>query len=251
MRRDVLELRDFYAGPLGTAAREVLGRKIAEAWGDAQGLDVLGFGYATPWIEAFRGTARRAVAAMPAAQGVEVWPGEGRALSALAEESALPFMGAIFDRVLVIHGLEESDDPAALLREIWRVLAPNGRVIIAAASRRGLWSRAERTPFGYGRPFTRTQLERLVREAELEPFAWSRALYVPPADVFARWSEPWEQVGSRFWPPFAGLILLEAVKRTFAVKPKAARTRARVVVPSALPQPAHMRSALAEAPPHA
>jgi SAM-dependent methyltransferase len=248
MRRDVLELRDFYAGPLGTAAREVLGRKVWEAWGDAAGLDVLGLGYATPWVEAFRSTARRAVAVMPAAQGVEVWPGEGRALSALAHEDTLPLMGALFDRVLLIHGLEESDNPAALLSEVWRVLAPNGRVIIVAAARRGLWSRAEHTPFGHGRPFTRGQLERLVREAELEPFAWSRALYVPPANLFAPWSEAWEQAGSRLWAPFAGVILLEAVKRTFALKAKAVRATPRVLVPAALPSPAHRGAPLAKRP---
>ena len=70
MRRDVLELREFYAQPLGRAVREMLSRKIAEAWGDAAGLDVMGFGYATPFLDGFV-AARRVVAAMPAAQGVE------------------------------------------------------------------------------------------------------------------------------------------------------------------------------------
>ena len=49
------------------------------------------------------------------------------------------------------------------------MLAPSGRVIIVAAARMGLWADAEKTPFGHGRPFTRGQLESLVREAELEP----------------------------------------------------------------------------------
>ena len=84
MRRDVLDLRDFYTGPLGAAARAVLARKLEEAWGDAHDLDVLGLGYATPWLGSVRESARRTVAAMPAAQGVEVWPGEGRPLSALS-----------------------------------------------------------------------------------------------------------------------------------------------------------------------
>ena len=74
MRRDVLELRAFYASPLGRAAREMLGRKIEEAWGDAHGLDVLGLGYPTPFLGKAREKARRVVVAMPAAQGVEVWP---------------------------------------------------------------------------------------------------------------------------------------------------------------------------------
>lgn len=238
MRRDVLELRDFYASPLGAAVRRVLSAKLYEAWGDAAGLDVLGLGYATPWLEDVRATARRAVAAMPASQGVEVWPGEGRPLSALAEETALPFMNAIFDRVLIVHGLEEAEDPTRLLAEAWRVLAPNGRVIVAAANRRGMWSRAEHTPFGQGRPYTRRQLERLLREAELEPFAWSRALYVPPWDAFARWGDAFEQAGPKLWPPFSGLILLEAVKRTFAVKPQRVRERVRVLAPAGAIQPA-------------
>ena len=165
---------------LGVAAREMIARKLGEAWGDGRGLDMLGLGYATPYLEDFRPQARRTVAAMPAAQGVEVWPTEGRVLSCLAEETTLPFPNALFDRVLVIHALEESDEPLALLREVWRVLAPSGRVIVAAANRRGLWSEAQSTPFGHGRPFTRRQLEQMVREAELEPAAWSRALYAPP-----------------------------------------------------------------------
>lgn len=239
MRRDVLELRQFYAGPLGRAAREMLGRKLAEAWGDARGLDVLGLGYATPFLEAMRPAARRTVAAMPGAQGVEAWPSGGRNLACLADEAALPFPNALFDRVLVVHALEEATDPRALLREVWRVMAPSGRVILAAASRRGVWANSEGTPFGVGRPFSRTQLEALAREAELEPIAWSRALYVPPLASMARFAEGFERVGSTLWPAFSGLILLEAVKQTFAPRPDRLRVPARLRTAVALrPAPA-------------
>ncbi len=238
MRRDVLELRAFYAQPLGAAAREMVGRKVAEAWGDLKGLDLLGLGYATPYLEALWPDARRAVAAMPAAQGVEVWPGQPSNLACLADEFALPLPNALFDRVLCVHALEESDDPAELLREVARVLAPSGRVILTVAARNGLWSNAEATPFGHGRPYTRRQLESLLREADLEPSGWTRALYVPPFGWAARWAEGFEQVGARLWPQFAGLILMEAVKQTFAVKPKGAKARVRVFAPGVLPAPA-------------
>ncbi len=226
MRRDVLDLRRFYATPLGQAAREMIRRKVVEAWNGVTGLDVLGLGYATPFLDGLEG-ARRTVAAMPAAQGVEAWPAGARNLASLMDETALAFPNALFDRILVAHGLEEADEPLDVLREVWRVLAPSGRVIIVAASRLGVWSDAEHTPFGHGRPFTRGQLELLVREAELEPLAWSRALYAPPLAWTAGWAEGFEQVGSRLWPQFSGLILLEAVKRTFAVKPKLAAPRGR------------------------
>jgi len=242
MRRDVLELRAFYASPRGRAAREMLGRKVTEAWGDASGLDVLGLGYATPFLDPMRGRARRVIAAMPAAQGVEVWPGGRGNLTVLADELSLPLGNALMDRILCVHALEESESAAGLLTEVCRVLAPSGRVIVAAAARNGLWSNAEGTPFGHGRPFTRGQLETLLREAGLEPTGYTRALYAPPIGWAVRWADGFEQIGSRLWPAFAGVILMEAVKQTFAVKPRGARAKVRarqpgILAPSPAPQP--------------
>ena len=238
MRRDVLELRQFYASDLGRAARMMVGRKVVEAWGDAHGLDVLALGYATPFVATLTPAARRVVGAMPAQQGVEIWPGGAtRNLTSLVGEDALPFANALFDRILLVHAVEESPDPIALLREVWRVLAPSGRVIVAVAARNGLWANSEKTPFGHGRPYTRSQLAELLREAELEPSGWTRALYVPPASWLAGWAEGFEQAGSRLWPGFAGLVLMEAVKQTFAVKPKGVRARARVAKPLLAPAP--------------
>jgi SAM-dependent methyltransferase len=239
MRRDVLELRQFYASDLGRAARAMMGRKVVEAWGDAHGLDVLALGYATPFVGSLQAAARRVVAAMPAQQGVEVWPGGERGnLTTLVGEDALPFPNALFDRILVAHGVEDSPDPVAFLREVWRVLAPSGRVVVAVTARNGLWANTEKTPFGHGRPYSREQLAELLREAELEPSGWTRALYVPPLNWMAGWAEGWEQVGSRIWPGFAGVLLMEAVKQTFAVKPKGVGARVRRVRPLLAPAPA-------------
>ncbi len=238
MRRDVLELRQFYASDLGRAARAMVERKLREAWGDAHGLDILAAGYATPFMVPLTAAARRVTAAMPAQQGVEVWPAGARNLAALTPEDTLPFQNALFDRILVAHGLEESGDPVGLLREVWRVLAPSGRAIVMVASRNGLWANTEKTPFGHGRPYTRGQLAELLREAELEPSGWTRALYVPPVGWMARWAEGFEQAGSRLWPGFAGLLLMEAVKQTFAVKTKGVTARVRQARPLLAPQPA-------------
>ena len=78
------------------------------------------------------------------------------------------------------------------------------------------------------------QLEDLVREAELEPAGWTRALYAPPLAWAARWAEGFEQAGARLWPPLAGLVLMEARKQTLAVRPIPVRARARVFSPGAL-----------------
>jgi SAM-dependent methyltransferase len=227
MRRDVTALRSFYETPLGRAAIDMVERKLVDAWGDARGLDVLGVGYATRFLEPFLALSRRVVCAMPAGQGVEPWPQGDPNLACLSGELSLPFQNALFDRVALVHGLEESEDPTALLSEVRRVMAPSGRLIAVVANRRGWWSRSEGTPFGYGRPFSRRQLEEAVRDSGLEPTAWSVCLYLPPFTAFTRWAEPFEQAGAKLWPPLGGLILMEAVKQTFAVRPRGAVAPAR------------------------
>lgn len=247
MRQSVLDLREFYATPLGGAARTMVSRKVVEVWGDGVSLDVLALGYATPFMALVSQRARRVVAAMPAEQGVEVWPEASPNRACLVDEVALPLPNALFDRVLAAHVLEECDNPAAVLREVGRVLAPSGRVILAVTARHGLWADADGSPFGHGRPFSRRQLERLVHEADLTPAGWTRALYAPPLAWAARWAEGFEQVGARLWPPFAGVILMEAVKQTYAVRPRgrAARTpaRARAVLAPIAGKIAHARIA--------
>ena len=134
---------------------------------------------------------------------------------------------------------EEADDVRALLAEAIRVLTPAGRIILVAAARGGLWARAESTPFGHGRPFTRRQLEKLVREVGLEPAAWSQTLYVPPWPTLYGMADGFEKVGRRVVPGAAGLILLEATRHAYArVQPVGAAERVPLRGAALQPSPA-------------
>ncbi|GBF57467.1 hypothetical protein PbB2_01134 [Candidatus Phycosocius bacilliformis] len=219
MRVDVLALQSFYASPLGLTAQAMVGRRIIDAWGDCQGLDVLGFGYATPFLSPWLERARRVTALMPATQGVERWPSVGPNLACIGDEDRMPFTEAVFDRIICVHALEEAENPRGLLRELWRLLAPEGRLMMAVANRGGIWARAESTPFGQGRPYSRSQLSTLLADAMFQPMAWSRALYAPPLAwkmTTGGAAETWEGVGERVWPALGGLILVDAVKRLYA-----------------------------------
>lgn len=218
MRVDVLALQRFYASPLGDAARRMAARRLEAIWPHADGLDMLGLGYATPYLEKYRIGARRTVALMPAEQGAEHWPAGAPSLTALSEEARLPFIDSVFDRVLLAHALEEVESVRPLLREIWRVMAPEGRLVVIAANRWSLWAQSDRTPFGHGRPYSRAQLALLLVDSMFEPVASARALYAPPMawTPFVRAADAFERVGEVLWPAQGGLVLMEAVKRLYA-----------------------------------
>lgn len=222
---DVLALQRFYSGPLGEIARAAAIGRLDALWGDCKGLDVLGLGYACPYLEPLRPAARRALAFMPAGQGAERWPFDGPVSAALGDETRLPFADAVFDRVIVIHAIEEAEAPRVMLREIWRVMAPEGRLVVVAANRAGLWARADATPFGHGRPYSRRQLAGLLAEAMFEPTASTCALHAPPiawAPLCAL-AETFERAGRVVRAPFGGLVMMEAVKRLYAASAKEGR----------------------------
>ena len=54
----------------------------------------------------------------------------GPSLAALVDELDLPLADSAVDRVLLVHALEMAHDPSALLREVWRVLAAGGRLLL-------------------------------------------------------------------------------------------------------------------------
>ena len=228
MQIDIVDLRDFYHGPLGGVARRLLTSRIRARWRNVQGAQLMGLGFAAPYIGMFRGEAERLGALMPATQGALVWPASGPAgLSVMVEEAMLPLADASVDLLLGVHCLEVADRTAPLLREMWRVLAPEGRLLLIVPNRRGIWARMDTTPFGHGRPYSRGQLERLLKDALFTPTEWISALYMPPIDRhwLVRWATMFERMGPRLWPGFAGVIMVEARKELMGALPAGAKVR--------------------------
>ena len=79
---------------------------------------------------------QRALAFMPAQQGVTRWPREGGNLTALVDEMDLPLPDRSVDRVLLVHAIECTEQVRPMLREIWRVMADGGRLIVVAPTAR-------------------------------------------------------------------------------------------------------------------
>lgn len=235
MYLDVATLRDFYATPLGQIARRLLARRIRAQWGPASGDTIVSLGFGTPFIGSYRGEAGCLAALMPARQGALVWPSSLPVLSALVEDDQLPLRDNSVDRILAVHCLEVTEHVMPLLRELWRVLKPEGRLTIVVPNRRGVWAHVETTPFGHGSPYSRSQLDRLLHQCLFTPLNFETALHLPPFDrsILVRSATAWERLGQRVSPGLGGVLLVEARKEMMApIKGKPVRAKAlRVLAP--------------------
>ncbi len=217
MPLDVNDLVAFYSSPLGDVARRLIGRVLRQRWENCTRLSILGVGFAGPLLERFRDEAQCTLAFMPAEIGVAPWPAQGRCSAALVSLDMLPLPDASVERVLIVHGLETAEHPSAVLEEVWRVLAPEGRALLVAPSRRGVWARVDGTPFGQGLPYSKGQLRELLREALFSPVFWGEALYAPPfrRRFFLNSATAIERIGAALGLPFAGVHIVEATKQLY------------------------------------
>lgn len=220
MHLDVQDLRNFYyRSQLGRAAQKVIRDELVALWPQTKGQTVAGFGFAAPLLRPFLDRSRRVISMMPGPQGVMPWPAGMPNVSVLTEETQWPVPTGIVDRLVLLHGLETSENPTALLEECWRVLGPGGRAVFIVPNRAGLWSRSDATPFGYGRPYSLGQLEAQLRMHRFVAERSLSTLYQPPSHRRI-WRKPaalLETLGQHL-PVFAagGVLIVEVSKQVVA-----------------------------------
>lgn len=218
---DIVSLRNFYSTEFGGAVRGLVSAAISRFWDNANGEALLGIGYTTPYLSAFLEQAKPIAALMPAAQGAEYWPHDKDNLTLLAHDSELPFAENSFNRVLLVHSVENSEQLSWMIGEVWRTLTPNGRVLAVVPNRMGMWSRSAKSPFGYGRPFSMAQMRDLLGKQNFHIMRTSSALFIPPTQLKIIWrgANRIEKLGLCFSKIFGsfggGVLLVEAEKQIY------------------------------------
>lgn len=242
MHLDVVEIRDFYHSRLGKIVRRQLVSKIREIWPNGAGLNIGGIGYTTPYLRPFLAESPAISALNPAGQGAIIWPSEGPFRTVLVEEDMFPLGDETYDRIIEVHGLEFFADLRGHLDEIWRVLKPEGRLLLIVPNRRGLWARVDTTPFGNGQPFSRGQLHELLVSSRLRPLRIAPLVHFAPFETSFRLltSPAIERIGVRVWPHFSGMLMVEAIKELAQpIRPQGLKVeRAKRIRVSAKPAPA-------------
>ena len=231
MTPDAQPLASFYDGAGGAVVAGLIRDRLAPLWPDVRGCRVVGVGYAAPFLDLWQDDAMACLDVVTAEQGVAA-----AALRCVADPVRLPFDDLSVDRILLVHGLETAGDARRLLRECWRVLRDDGRLMIITPNRAGLWAHVESTPFGQGQPYTQRQVTSLLAAALFAVERQDSCVFLPPLDFgFVRRLAPLlERLGRRLAPGLAGVLLAEAVKDAYAGLPvAAARAKAPALLQSA------------------
>lgn len=213
------DLKEYYATPQGQGVLNLLLKRFGAWWPDKEldGDTMIGAGYALPYLERCAGP-RGLYALLPGEMGALVWPNSGRQRCMLSEPHAWPLPPASVDYIVMVHALEYAVDAGDMMEEAWRTLKPEGRLIIVVPNRTGLWARAEKTPFGHGRPFTHTQLHDLLRDHNFSLERMTGALLAPPwrKAMLVEKVSPVIEALAPMCAPLCGAIVAEASKRLYS-----------------------------------
>ena len=176
---------------------------------------------------------------------------------------ALPFPSQSLDLVVLPHTLELARDPHDTLREVERVLMPEGRVVIVGFNPASLWGLRQKAGrlrqrlglggrlylpskgelIGPGR--VRDWLHLLGFEVERARFGlWRPPLRSEPGLSRFAWAEP---LGARGWPALGAVYLIEAVKRVRGMRLVGLARRSKLATQAA-PAALAQRQALRQTP---
>jgi SAM-dependent methyltransferase len=232
------DLQEYYTTAQGRFVFKVLSERIKDIWPleDQSDTDFAGFGYTFPYLDAYAATpedvnkkprknadektfkAPRTVAIVSRQAGMYYWPQGQDNRTVLCRRSEWPFPKESLDRILVIHDGEYASGLQGFLHEVYRVLKPNGRLLMVMPNRKGMWARSDRNPFGHGAPYSLSQLRSVLRECHFVNEGAYGALLTPPLrsktllNVASTFLEPC----ARYCPAMAGVQLVEASKRVYA-----------------------------------
>lgn len=211
------ELARFYKTPIGNVLSDQISLALKQSLGDVTGKKILVLG--------------------PKLIGmteIEQSCGEIH-YKAVKDTSIFPFSDDSFHIVIVLHSLEFATHIKGLLREVWRVTVAEGSAVFLAPNRLGWLARSDKTPFGYGQPFTKQQFKYLLTENSFHIQTVSEVLCMP---VWSLTQNPktikaLDNIGQFLWPQFCGAYLIAAKKSVFAIEPTKQTAKATIATATA------------------
>lgn len=207
-RRPLDEVTEWLNTPLGQYLLERERAYIDKTLSDIFGYNALQIGL--PAFDLLRANRMPLRATVAPAHGADV----------RADARELPIASASVDLVLLPHVLEFSDEPHQILREVERVLVPDGHLVVACFNPMSLWgmrhSFGKRKAYPWrGRFIHVLRLKDWLALLGFEMAGGAMGCYVPPC-ASPKWLERFkfmDAAGDRWWPFSGAVTFLHAIKR--------------------------------------
>jgi len=244
-RPEIKKFTEFYGSVLGKVFCRLLRAEIRKIWPDIFAgspikQTIAGIGFATPYLQIFLPRMERVIAIMPGGMGAIKWPRD-LSLTAAADETSLPLPDNSLDRIILVHALEYCENMPGMLREIWRVLAPGGKVLIILPNRLSPWAHIAKTPLGSGQPFSRAQIAALLNHSMFQVLRTKCAVHIPPVSArpILKNHRLLDKIAHFFYPALGAVVWAEAEKRVYAVRgnPKCEKAKLLVPIPQGILSP--------------
>lgn len=218
--RSIIALGEWLATPSGQYVRAWEEQRLAQLTTDIFGFNALQV--SVPQIDALAAN-RMPHKFVSDSHLVMPAPGEKQKVCILHELSDLPFASQSLDLVVLPHVLEFAAEPHQILREVERVLMPEGQLIICGFNPASLWGMRQVAARLTGVHFlpqhsdflTVLRIKDWVELLNMHVTRGHFGCYVPPF-TSEKWLQRWafmEKAGDRWWPYFGAIYILQATKR--------------------------------------
>jgi len=225
---DFADSRNFYQTPRGRETQDLLRAQLGRLCPCFFGGRVLPLGCADLLLGSINAVSGRMTAAT------------GETFSCLVDSKNKPLPDADIDCVVALHSAKEISDMDFLLREIWRVLKGEGRLLLIVPRRRSAWADNPDTPFGNEQAYSVPQIKKILKAQGFSVMRVRSALYAPPGNTDGSFPFAYgiEKIGPLVPFCHGGVLVISARKRVYGLsgeKKRKSRECADPLLPLPLP----------------
>lgn len=136
---------------------------------------------------------------------------------ALTDLNTIPLPDESMQQITIVHCLEFAANPKKFMRELWRVLTPEGTLKVIVPNRRSIWSHLDISPFGHGNPYSMSQLSTLAKECQFDIILKQRGLFILPHKSWqpSLITHVQQYLVKNITPKLSGVIIMNLTKRVY------------------------------------
>ena len=219
MRLNLSKIVTFYKTDIGVYVRDSLSIKLMQFCKSisVQDKTIVASGASCFYLDALKQYSNRFALQLYHSTHADLNVGQGHFIECNREY--WPYRAENVDGVIMLHDLEFAENPEVYLREAWRVLKGEGRLLLVIPNRSGGWARQDNTPFGQGHPYSMEQIRKILATAHFQIDTIDKALFFPPYEpktAVARLYRRWIERLDGLFCMNSGVFVIEASKRIYA-----------------------------------